>query len=146
MEPLPHHYTATASANLEGEVALDSRGLPRLISSSPAEFGGPGGQWSPESLLVAAVADCFVLTFRAIAAISKLSWISLNCEVTGTLDKVDRVMQFTAFTVRVRLLTPPETNSEQAQRLLTRAEQACLITNSLKAKCQLEAVVESAPA
>jgi organic hydroperoxide reductase OsmC/OhrA len=95
---------------------------------------------------VAAVADCFVLTFRAIAAISKLSWISLNCEVTGTLDKVDRVMQFTAFTVRVRLLTPPETNSEQAQRLLTRAEQSCLITNSLKAKCELEAVVESAPA
>ncbi len=145
MEPFPHHYTVTASANLEGDVSIDAQRLPRLVSAPPAEFGGPGERWSPETLLVAAVADCFVLTFRAIGAVSKLSWISLNCEVVGTLDKVDRVAQFTGFVVRARLLVPPEINKEQALRILTRAEQTCLVTNSLKAKCQLEASVEIAP-
>jgi organic hydroperoxide reductase OsmC/OhrA len=144
MEPFPHHYTAMASADLEGDVTVDAPRLPRLVSAPPAEFGGPGDRWSPETLLVAAVADCFVLTFRAIAVLSKLPWVSLNCEVVGTLDKVDRLMQFTSFVVRARLLTPAEVNKEQALRLLARAEQTCLITNSLKASCQLEASVEAA--
>jgi hypothetical protein len=33
----------------------------------PREFDGRGNQWSPESLLAAALADCFVLSFRAVA-------------------------------------------------------------------------------
>lgn len=145
MNPLPHRYSATASASVEGDVAVEAPRLPRLVSAPPIEFGGPGDRWSPETLLVAAVADCFLLTFRAIALVSKLPWISLNCEVAGTLDKVDRVMQFTAFVIRPRLLLPSDANKEQALRLLTRAEQTCLVTNSLKPACQLEASVEFAP-
>jgi organic hydroperoxide reductase OsmC/OhrA len=145
MEPFPHHYTATAFGNPDGDVTVDSEGLPRLMSAPPAAFGGPGGRWSPETLLVGAVADCFVLTFRAIAGVSRLAWVSLKCEVVGTLDRVERVTQFTGFAVRAHLLVPPETNREQALRLLTRAEQSCLVTNSLKAACQLEASVEVAP-
>ncbi len=144
MEPFPHHYTVTASANFEGDVSLDAQRLPRVVSAPPTEFSGPGDRWSPETLLVAAVADCLVLTFRAIAVASKLSWTSLTCKAVGTLDRVDRVMQFTAFAVRARLSVASETNKEQALRLLTRAEQTCLITNSLKAKCQLEAFVDVA--
>lgn len=142
MEPFPHHYTVTASANVEGDVAIDAQRLPRLVTATPTEFGGPGDRWSPETLLVAAVADCFVLTFRGIAAVSKLSWISLDCEVTGSLNRVEHVTQFTGFVLRARLKVSPETNREQALRILTKAEQTCLVTNSLKAKCQLEAEVD----
>lgn len=115
------------------------------MSAPPAAFGGPGGRRSPETLLVGAVADCFVLTFRAIAGVSRLTWVSLNCEVVGTLDRVERVTQFTGFAVRAHLLVSPETNREQALRLLTRAEQSCLVTNSLKAACQLAVFIEVAP-
>lgn len=146
MKPFPHSYTVTGTANSEGHVALDSQKLPRLVTAPPTEYGGPGDRWSPETLLVAAVADCFVLTFRAIAAVAKLSWISLHCEVTGTLDRVEHVTQFTGFIVRARLELSPETNKEQALRMLTKAEQTCLVTNSLKAKCQLEASVDFAVA
>ncbi|MBZ5490327.1 MAG: OsmC family protein [Acidobacteriia bacterium] len=146
MEPFPHHYTVTASANVEGDVVIDAQRLPRLVTATPTEFGGPGDRWSPETLLVAAVADCFVLTFRGIAAVSKLSWISLDCEVTGALDRVEHVTQFTGFVVRARLKVSPETNREQAVRMLTKAEQTCLVTNSLKARSQLEAAVDVAMA
>ena len=145
MQPLPHHYSVAASARADGDVALTSEGLPQLSSAPPAEFGGPGDRWSPESLLVAAMADCFVLTFRAIARASKLPWVSLGCEVEGTLDRVERVTQFTGFVVRASLVVPAGANAEQAQRLLERAEQSCLITNSLKGSSRLEATVESAP-
>jgi len=88
MQEFPHHYSVAAVANPEGEVALQSDRLPSLTSTPPAEFGGPGDRWSPETLLVAALADCFVLTFRALARASKLSWLSLRCDVEGTLDRV----------------------------------------------------------
>ena len=85
MQEYPHRYAAGASAGEEGEIAVSSARLPGLSSAAPAEFGGPGDRWSPETLLVAAVADCFVLTFRAIARISKLRWTSVSCDVVGTL-------------------------------------------------------------
>ena len=142
MQPFPHHYAVTAAADATTDVTLDGPGLPPLQSAPPAEFGGPGDRWSPETLLVAAIADCFVLTFRAIASVSKLPWISLTCEVGGTVDRIERVTQFTAFQVRAYLRVPPGTNEELAQRSLARAEQTCLVTNSLKAAPQLEATVE----
>lgn len=145
MQDLPHRYSAAARAAAEGDVAVDSPGLPSLVSAPPAQYGGPGDRWAPETLLVAAVADCFILTFRAIARASKLPWISVECEVEGTLDRIERVTQFTEFRVRAALRVPPETDEARAQRLLARAEQGCLITNSLKAKSHLSATVEAGP-
>lgn len=143
MQPYPHHYSVAAIAQAEGAVTLASHRLPALASAAPAEFGGPGDSWSPETLCVGALADCFVLTFRAIARASKLPWSSLRCDVEGTLDRVERMPQFIAFLVRASLQIPAGTNAEQAQRLLERAEQSCLITNSLKGACRLEAKVET---
>jgi peroxiredoxin-like protein len=144
MQDFPHHYKAAALARAEGEVSLESPGLATLQSSAPAEFGGPGGRWSPETLLVAAMADCFVLSFRAIAHASKLEWLSLRCEVDGTLDRIERAMQFTGFAVKATLQVAPGTNQERARGLLEKAEKACLISNSLKGKVALDASVEVA--
>jgi peroxiredoxin-like protein len=142
VQEFPHHYAVAAHADAEGDVRLESARLAPLGTAPPEEFGGPGDRWSPETLLVGAVADCFVLTFRAIARASKLSWTSLRCDVEGTLDRVERVMQFTGFAVRAALRVPAGTDAEKARRLLERAEQTCLVTNSLKASSHLEAEVE----
>lgn len=146
MHPFPHCYEASASAAPDGDVVVGSARLPSIRSASPAEFGGPGDRWSPETMLVGAVADCFVLTFRAIARATSLPWESLTCEVEGTLDRVDRVTQFTAFRVQATLTVPQGTDPEQAQRTLVRAEQGCLIANSLKAPSHLELKVQVAAA
>ena len=142
MQDFPHHYRVAASAEHEGKVELSGDGVAVLESAPPAEFGGPGDQWSPESLLVAAVADCFVLSFRAIARASKLEWSSLRCNVIGTLDRVERKAQFTGFEVAAELVVPAGTDEAKAQRLLEKAEDACLITNSLIAESHLDATVQ----
>jgi organic hydroperoxide reductase OsmC/OhrA len=145
MQPFPHHYTVTALASAEGEVQLESERLPVLVSAAPSEFGGPGDRWSPESLCVAAVADCFVLTFRAIARASKLPWTSLRCSAEGTLDRIERATQFTSFRLHATLQVPPGTEEARARQLLERAEQTCLISQSLKGTSHLEATVETLP-
>ena len=139
MREFPHHYTVSAAATPGGDVSLSGEQLTGLVSAPPAEFDGPGDRWSPETLLVGAVADCFVLTFRAIAKFAKLPWISLACDATGTLDRLDRTPQFTAFVVHASLAVPEGEDLEQARRLLARAEHACLVSNSLKASCRFEA-------
>lgn len=141
MEPFPHHYPVQATAKATGSVTLTAPGLPPLSSSAPREFGGTGDEWSPESLLCAAVADCFVLTFRAIAQASKLPWESLEVDVDGTLDRVEGGMRFTAISIRPRLRVPAGTEESRALRLLEKAEKGCLVTRSLAVTPTLAAQV-----
>ena len=139
MQDFPHHYLVSAEAEAEGNIALKSENMPQLISAPPAEFGGPGDQWSPEHLLVASVADCFILSFRAIARASKLEWLSLEASAEGVLERVERVTKFTSTTVRATLTIPAGTDEEKARRLLQKAEDTCLITNSMNTENHLEA-------
>jgi hypothetical protein len=55
MQSLPHQYSVEASAQLEGPVAIASEGLETFSTAPPLQYGGPGDQWSPETLLIAAV-------------------------------------------------------------------------------------------
>jgi organic hydroperoxide reductase OsmC/OhrA len=73
MQPFPHQYVVAAHGSALGEVELHADQLSPIRSASPAEFDGPGDRWSPETLLVAAVGDCLILTFRAVARASGIS-------------------------------------------------------------------------
>jgi organic hydroperoxide reductase OsmC/OhrA len=141
MYDLPHHYVVSARAESVGNVMVSGEGLPDLETAGPIQFGGPGDLWSPEDMLVGAVANCLILSFRAIARAAKLEWLELECAVDGELDKVEKLTQFVGFRVRARLTIPDETDLKKAGVILEKAEKYCLITNSLKAKPQLETEV-----
>jgi len=143
MKNFPHEYAITAAGSPDGDLELRADQLPVLHSAPSPEFGGPGDRWSPETLLVAAVADCFVLTFRGVARALELPWISLHCEASGSLDRVERVPQFTRFRLRAHLSVVEGTSHELARRALEKAEHGCLITNSLKGTTELESAVET---
>ena len=134
---LPHDYQATATASGEGNVQVGVEHAAAIETNAPKEFGGPGDQWSPEDLLVAAVADCFVLSFRAIARMSKYDWQEITCRASGTLDKVERQTQFTGFQVHATLTVPAGADAERGQRLLEKAKATCFVTNSLQADTEL---------
>lgn len=138
MQPFPHYYSAASSLDAgSGPVTLTSSGLPALVTSTPPEFDGPPGLWSPETLLVAAVVDCFVLTFRGVARANGLAWTRLEVEGTGRLERPERASQFTRFDLQVRLTLPEEAADDLATRVLRRAEDTCLITQSMKASTHL---------
>ena len=120
-------------------------GLPDLPSMPPPEFDGPGGYWSPETLLVAAVADCFTLSFRSIAKASRFEWRELTAEVHGLLERSDGVGRFTRFDTRARLVVPAGADPARARMLMEKAEKVCLISNSLSAARHLECEVVEGP-
>jgi organic hydroperoxide reductase OsmC/OhrA len=131
MHPFPHQYRVDAVSEAEGSVTISAAGLPPIASAPPAQFDGPGDQWSPETLFVAAAVDCFVLTFKAIARASKLPWSRLSCSGDGVLERVDGTTRFTGLALYAQLTVPAEADPGKAKRLLEKAERACLITNSL---------------
>jgi organic hydroperoxide reductase OsmC/OhrA len=144
MHPYPHIYVVSASAESTGLVAVASAELPSLETAAPPQFDGPGDVWSPETLLCASIADCFILTFRAVTRTASFKWLRLECRVEGVLERVGRVSQFTRYTTFATLTVPAGSDAAKARELLERAEHSCLITNSLLGTRVLEAQVISA--
>lgn len=138
MENLPHRYQVKSEGLMEGNLTCSAEDLPVIFVAPPQQFDGPGDQWSPEDLLMASVANCLILSFRAIAKASKLEWVSIECETLGTLDKVERKLQFTDILSRVRLLVATAEIKEKAEKTLVKAEAACIVSNSLACESRLE--------
>jgi len=144
MLPFPHTYTASATVHPSGDALVASPRLTPHASAPAAEFGGNGHQWSPEALVIGAVADCFVLTFRAVADAAHFPWQSITCEVTGRLDRVPEGARFTELHVRARLGVADMELMDRGNVLLHRTERHCVLTRSLHATTTLEAEVHLA--
>ncbi len=138
MHPYPHTYVVSADGRSEGPVAVTSPRLPSIETAPPPEFDGPGGLWSPEALLCASLADCFILTFRAVSRAARFEWLQLDCRVEGVLERVAQISQFTRYRTLAKLTVPAGTDVARAHELLERAERGCLIANSLRGNRSLE--------
>jgi organic hydroperoxide reductase OsmC/OhrA len=148
MHPLPHRYQVRAEGSPGGAVLVSSPDLPDLETHAPPEFDGPPGYWSPESLLAASVADCYILSFRAVARASKLEWSNLTVDVEAVLDRVEGVTRFVRFVVRPHLSIATAERETLARTVMDKAKRACLVTNSLTGECELVptlTVTQSAP-
>jgi organic hydroperoxide reductase OsmC/OhrA len=145
MHPYPHVYVASAAGSPSGSVVASSPKLPDLQTAPPPEFDGPGGVWSPETLFIAALADCFVLTFRGVTRAAKFEWRTVECSVEGVLEKAEGVTQFTRYVTKAKLTVAPGADLAKAKQLLERAEHLCLIANSLKGTRTIEAEVVETP-
>ena len=138
MKAYPHTYSVSAQGSAMGTVPVISQGLPAIETAPPPEFDGPGGVWSPETLLVAAIANCLILTFRGVSRAAHFTWEKLEAHVDGTLERVSGSTQFTRYTTRATLTVKAGTDHAKARELLERAEKICLVANSLRGERKLE--------
>jgi len=138
MEKFPHEYQVKVTADCHAGLVSTAENLPELCVAPPKQFDGPGDQWSPEELLMASLANCLVLSFRAIARASKLNWTSITCVSTGELDKVGAKVKFTKINTRVSLLVAADVVIEKAEKIIRKSEESCFISNSLSSELTLE--------
>jgi peroxiredoxin-like protein len=116
---------------------------PELLSgfevATPPQFPkGIEGIWSPEHLYTAAVASCLMTTFLAIAENSKLEFSNFEVKSKGILEQVDGKFLMTEVQLYPIVEIAHEHDRERAERIIMKAEAACLISNSIKSKvsCQ----------
>ncbi|WP_192348779.1 OsmC family protein [Algoriphagus sp. Y33] len=114
--------------------------------ATPPEFPkGMEGIWSPEHLFVAAVSGCLMTTFLAIAENSTLEFASFSCKAKGKLETVEGVLMMSEILLKPTVVIHSEQYRDKATRIIKKAENACLITHSIKSKITMEITVEVAP-
>jgi organic hydroperoxide reductase OsmC/OhrA len=138
-------YRVDAALLPRRRVRLTSDGKAPLEAAVPPEFrGGTPGMWSPEDLLVASVASCYVITFEGVAAQRQLGFHRLAVEGVGHVTRrAEGRIGFVAIELRVQL-TVDAASVEQAERVARAAKQRCLIGHALEVPIELELEVRAA--
>jgi peroxiredoxin-like protein len=125
---------------------LSSEGLPDMNVSSPPEFAGTAGQWTPEHLLAASAASCLMATFAAIAEFSGLKFEALRVKSAATLDKVPGAgLQFTEIVLAPEIAVA-SADHERAARVLVKAEKSCFVSQALRVPVRVVPVWTAASA
>ena len=136
--PEYRYYTnAVWTEGRQGTVSAEGADEP-IRFSAPPEFMGEAGIWTPEHFFAAAIASCFVTTFKAIAEFSKFEFLSLDVDVKAILQKELGGYSFTRVVIQPLLQIAESSDQERALRLLEKAERACLISRSIKSQIEFE--------
>ena len=110
--------------------------------TAPKEFGGLEGRWTPEELLLAAIAGCFTTTVRTIAGSAQFEFTDLEVEVSGTIRKAQSGYCFTEIILRPSLRIASVEERERALELLKKAERLCLVSRALDVSLKFEPQLE----
>lgn len=120
-----------------------SESAPNAIHfTAPAEFGGLEGRWTPEELLLAAVAGCYTTTLRAIANSAEFNFADLQVEASGVVRKVEPGYSFTHIVLRPHLKIGSAEERDRALELLKRAEKLCLVSRAIGTTVTFEPQLE----
>jgi peroxiredoxin-like protein len=138
-----HKYRAVAwwTSGQSGIAKSDSASN-TIHFTAPPQFGGLEGRWTPEDLLMTALASCFTTTFHAIAGYSKFEYTDLAVEAEGTVSKTDNGYCFSEIVIRPSLMIPNEEQRERAVGLLHKAKALCLVSRALATAQKFEARIE----
>lgn len=138
-----HRYRVVAwwTSGQTGIAKSDS--APNAIHfTAPPQFGGVEGRWTPEDLLMTALASCFTTTFYAIARYSKFEYTDLAVEAEGTVSKTGIGYGFNEIVIRPSLTIASEENRQRAISLLLKAKELCLVSPALATPQKFEIQIE----
>lgn len=112
--------------------------------SEAAELGGLQGRWTPEQLLLCALAGCFTTTFNELARSAKFEYTDLEVEIEASVRRSRaNGSSFNEIMIRPRLTVNSEELREAGLALLRRTKALCLISRAVTVPQTLEPVVEA---
>ena len=117
---------------------LISQDKPSIEISTPPEFKGHPGLWTPETLLVASVDICVMTTFLYYAKKKEFELLSYESSARGVLERVKNEFIFSTIEVKPEISIASEDDRQKVQSLLELSERNCFISNSLKSKVILK--------
>lgn len=135
-----HIYNISLKWDEQRKGTLSSPELSTAIEvATPPEFDkGMPGIWSPEHLYTAAVLSCYMTTFLAIAEYANLAYEAFDCTGEGVLEKVDNKYLMTQILLKPVVTIANEDLRAKTDRIMQKAEAACLISNSVKTEIVLQ--------
>ncbi|PIR17075.1 MAG: hypothetical protein COV46_05810 [Deltaproteobacteria bacterium CG11_big_fil_rev_8_21_14_0_20_49_13] len=99
------------------------------------------GAWSPVHMLVSAVETCFMVTFLSIAERAHVGIRAFESETEGEITTPDgKHSAITSITIRPNVQLLNKSDRTKLQGLYEKAEQYCVVRNSLNFKVKILAV------
>lgn len=114
-----------------GVVSASAR--PSIVVSSPPEFKGEPGLWTPEELLISAINSCLLMTFLAYAQREELDLAAFDSAAEGLLEYLEGKYRITEVVLKPNLTVNSEEDVLLARDVLERAHRDCFISNSVRA-------------
>jgi len=124
-------YQAAVAWKSGRRAVVSSAGKPDIEASSPPEFKGEAGCWTPEDMFVASVNLCTLLTFVAFAQQKGLEFVSYECAAEGLLENVEGKYRFTEVALHPHITVKAQQDIERAREVLDSAHKGCLVSNSI---------------
>jgi peroxiredoxin-like protein len=134
-----HNFRVVAwwSSGQTGIAKCDS--APNALQfTAPVAFGGLEGRWTPEDLLLNAIASCYTTTFHVVAEHAKLAYSDLEVEVEGIIRKTDSGYSFDEIIIRPSLAIGADQEPTLAFRLLEKAKTLCLVSRAVSVRQKFE--------
>jgi organic hydroperoxide reductase OsmC/OhrA len=107
------------------------------------ELNGGEKQWTPEQLLLCAIASCFTTTFQDVARSAKFEYTDLEVEVEADVHRDKKGCDFSEIVIRPRLTLHSEQSFEAGLKLLRRAKAICPVSRNINVPQILEPRVET---
>ncbi len=123
---------------------LESEGKPSVRFSSPPEFKGEAGVWTPEDLFVSAIDACTMTTFVAFAEREKIPISSYHSEAEGLLEFIDGKYRITRVIVRPVIVVGSADAVDRTRDLFKKTHENCIVTNSIHTTVVVEPDVSAA--
>jgi organic hydroperoxide reductase OsmC/OhrA len=121
----------------EKDCTVCAPGKPEIQLSSPPEFKGRAGVWTPEDMFVASINVCTLMTFLAYARHKNLGLAGYESSAEGVLEYSNGKYRFTEVTIHPHVTVKSQEEVELAQVILRDAHENCLISNSIVAQVKL---------
>jgi len=125
-------------------IAKSSSAPNAIHFTSPPAFGGLEGRWTPEDLLLCAVASCYTTTFRTLAEYSKFEYTDLQVEADSVISKGATGYSFGEVLISANLTISQEEDRARALKLLHKAKELCLVSRALSVEQRFEPRVQVA--
>lgn len=124
----------------------DAQDKDSLELATPPEFRqGLAGYWSPEDLLVASAASCFVLTLAAVAERREAPLLDATVTATGHMSRRDDG-RFGFTVIEIDALLETIAGAERAvSSAAAVAEKRCLISQALEVPVHVAVQVRAVP-
>lgn len=130
--PMSFKVTALAASGMQTKWETNSEAFATpLVMAIPPEFDGPGGGFSPEDLYAMALQNCFLATFKVFAEKSRLAYGNIKIETELLVDRDEAGRPWMA-KCRLKVSLDQCQQFENAQRILQKTSESCMILNSVK--------------
>lgn len=116
-------YGRTSEVTAAGKHPIDA--------SADRTFHGEADRWNPEEFLLAALAECHMLSFLHVAVKHGVVVTAYRDEAGGTMEQQGDGGRFTSVTLRPVVTTAAPVDPEEFAAMHHEASEVCFIANSV---------------